>query len=256
MRLMVCLSLGVLSTRAVAQAPLRVADSLYAALKPADAVEWYQKALGADSGSYEVLWKTARAVVDVAKQLEGKPDARQTRDSLYGVAHLYAVRAVRANPDDANGHFVLALALGRLSRTKGGKERVRYGRTIYDEAARALTLPGRHDGPHHILGAWHAEVRRLSPISRFFAKTFFGGGFLSIASWDSAVVHLEAAVKEDPTHLYHHFELAEILIDLDRYGEARKELAAVASLPPTSDVLDPVYQRRAKDLSNRIARKN
>jgi hypothetical protein len=30
----------------------------------------------------------------------------------------------------------------------------------------------------------------------------------------------------------------------------------VESLPPTSDVMDPVYQARAKDLLGRIATKN
>jgi len=238
-----------------AQSALARADSLYDALKPDRALVLYQQALSRDSTSYEALWKAGRAAVDVAKQLEDDDHARQTRDSIYTVAWIYAVRATRADSMDGNGHFVLALALGRLSRTKGGKERVRYGRLIYDEAALALKLPGRHDGPNHILGAWHAEVERLSSMSRFFARTFLGGGFLSRASWDSAVVHLQAAIAEKPAYLYHHLELAEVLVDLKRYEEARVQLNAVAILPPTSDVMDPKYKKRAVELLEEVRSK-
>ena len=223
-------------------------DSLYAALKPGEALTWYREALAADSTSYPALWKADRAAVDVAKQME-------KGDILYDLARRYAERAIRADSTDPDGHFVLALALGRLSRTKGGRERVRFGRIIYDEAAHAVALKPEHDGAHHILGAWHAEVKRLSGISRFFARTFFGGAFLSRANWDSSVAHLEQAVTLDPAYIYHHLELAEVLIDLKRYDEARTQLNAIAPLPPTSDVLDPMYKKKAAELLEEVRRK-
>ncbi|MSR06580.1 MAG: tetratricopeptide repeat protein [Gemmatimonadetes bacterium] len=242
MRLFTTLILAaILPLAAQAQTPLAVGDSLTKALKPAEALAWYQKSLAADSSSYEVLWKAGRAAADIAKQME-------KGDSLYDVARRYAERAIRAHSAAPDGHFVLALALGRLARTKGGRDRVRYGQIIYDEAAKAIAIKPDHDGAHHILGAWHAEVERLSGITRFFAKAFFGGAFLSRANWDSSVVHLELAVAENPAYIYHHLELAEVLIDLKRYDEARQQLAAIAPLPPTSDVLDPGYKKRAATL--------
>ncbi len=246
---------AVLARAAGAQSRQPTADSLYDALKPAEALALYEDALRRDSVSYDLLWKAGRAAVDVAKLLEEDSRARQARDSLYGLARGYAEAAVRADSMGSEGHFVLALALGRLSRTKGGRDRVRYGRLIYDEAALALALPGRHDGAEHILGAWHAEVERLSSLSRFFARTFFGAGFLSRASWDSAVVHLEAAVALRPTYIYHRLELARVYVDLGRYGDAEAQLAAVAPLPPTSDVLDQKYKREAADLLAEVRRK-
>lgn len=222
-------------------------DSLHDAMQPAAALEQYRAAF--DASNDEMLWRFARSQMDVAKQLGD--DQGELRDSLYGVARLYAETAVRVNEGGADGHFVLASALGRLSRTKSGRARVRFGKQIYEEAARALALNPNHDGAHHVIGAWHAEVRRLSGLTRTFARAFLGGGFMSMASTDSAAVHLEQAVENRPDYIYHHLELAEVYVDLGRYAEARTELELVSTLPH-SDVLDTQYQREARELLQEI----
>jgi tetratricopeptide (TPR) repeat protein len=221
-------------------------DSLTDALEPVEALEAYRAAYLTDQ-RYEAMWKFAGAQVDVAKQLHGK-DQRALRDSLYGVARLYAEAAVRADSLDAEGHFMVANALGRLSRTRGGKERVRFAEIIYDEATRAIELDPTHDGAHHVLGAWHAEVKRLSGMTKFFAKMFFGAGFLDRASWDSSVVHLERAVELRPEYLYHRLELAQVYAELGRVSDARAQLEALLRLTPTSDAADPEYQEEARTL--------
>lgn len=233
---------------------LAAGDSLIDALDPAGALEHYRNAFQQDQSNYEVLWKFARAQIDVAKQLEGK-QYRDQRDSLFWVASLYADSARKTNPQDPEGHFMLAQALGRLSRERGGQERVEFGRQIYDAAARALELDPHHDGAHHVLGAWHAEVKRLSGIARFFARVFLGAGYLNRASWDSAVVHLEQAVDGAPDYIYHRLELAEIYVDLERDPDARFQLEQIAELPPTSDVHDQQYKREAARLLEAVRKR-
>ena len=100
-------------------------------------MEHYRAAHLADPSDYEAIWKFARAQIDVAKQLLGDSNER-LRDSLYGVAVAMAEGATYLDSLDAEGHAILAAAVGRLSRTKSGRERVRYGKEVYDEAARAL----------------------------------------------------------------------------------------------------------------------
>src|SRR6185295_2799965 len=147
----------------------------------------YQAALAVDSLSYQANWKAARAIADVAKQIQGNADSlKQRRDSLYSVGRSYAERAIRADSTRADGHYALSMVLGRLSRTKGSKERVRYAKIIYDEATRAVQIDSNYDNAHHVLGAWNAEVKRLSGLQRFFAKALFGGGFMDKANWDDA----------------------------------------------------------------------
>lgn len=238
-----------------AQSPtvlLAAGDSLTAALRPDLALERYEAALGEAPVAYEALSKAGRAAADVAQQIEANDARSRTlRDSLYQLARAYAERAIRADSTDADGHFVLALALGRVSRTRGGRERVRFGRIIYDASARALALRPDHDGAHHVLGAWHAEVKRLPGVTRFWARVLFGAGFLGRAGWDSATTHLERAVELDPQHVYHRLELAEIYVDLQRYADATAQLEAIATLPD-GDVMDPRYRRKAAELLDEI----
>jgi tetratricopeptide (TPR) repeat protein len=198
--------------------------------------------------SYDANWKAARAIADVAKQIQGNADSlKNRRDSLYSVGRRYAERAIRADSTKADGHYALAMVLGRLSRTKGSKERVRYAKIIFDEATRAVEINPDHDNAHHVLGAWNAEVLRLSGIQRFFAKALFGGGFMSRANWDDAVQHLERAVVIRPEHIYHRLELAEVYTDLGKYSKAREQLQVIPRLPEL-DVLDHQYKQDAAAL--------
>lgn len=227
-------------------------DSATTALQPDVALRHFQAALALDSTSYEANWKAARAIADVAKQIEGNADSlKKRRDSLYTVGRGYAERAIRADSLGADGHYALAMVLGRLSRTKGSKERVRYAKLIFDEASRAVALDPNHDGSHHVLGAWNAEVKRLSGIQRFFAKALFGGGFMGRANWNDAVRHLERAVAIAPEGIFHRLELAEVYTDLGRYSQAREQLTVIPTLP-IADVLDPQYIEDAAALLDDI----
>lgn len=222
-------------------------DSLWEALQPAAAIVPYAAALVRDQQRAEAWWKYARSQVDVAKQLMDDDD-REARDSIYGIARAYAQSALNFDIDDADAHFVLALVLGEQSRTRGGRERVQFAAEIYDEATRAITLNPEHDGAMHILGAWHGEVRRLSGLTRFFAKTLFGGGFLDRANWDSATTYLERAVAIKPSYIFHRLELARIYVDVDRPDDALRQLEAIVPLAPTGDVLDPRHKAEAAKL--------
>ena len=244
---------GVLATSAFGQTTsehIHRGDSAFEALEPEIALEHYRAAHLSDPQHYEAIWKFARSQVDVAKMLIDDSTAER-RDSLYGVAVAMAEGATYFDSLDAEGHAILASAIGRLSRTKGGRERVRYGREIYDEAAWAIELDPNHDGAHHVIGAWHAEIMRLSGVAKFFAKTFMGGGFMEKASRDSAVAHLTRATEIRPEYVFHHLELAEVFVELERYDEARQALQVVLELP-VSDVSDPMHKETAAALLEEI----
>src|SRR2546429_7135389 len=202
---------------------IALGDSAYAALAPQQALGHYRAALALDSLNYQALWKAGRELVDIAKQIEGKDDSsKHLRDSLYTLARAEGEAAVRVNPRGADGHFTVGQALGRLSRTKGGKERVRFAKLIYDEGMKAIELDSTHDGANHLIGAWHAEVKRLSGFQKFFAKALFGGGFLDKGNWEDAQRYLEKAVALKPQNIFHRLELGEVYVDLGKYSKARE----------------------------------
>jgi len=229
-------------------ADIRAGDSLETALQPEAAAARFRAALAIDSTNYEALWKESRALVNVAKQIDSKEDAlKDRRDSLYVHAQALAEAAVRVNRQGAQGHSMVAQALGRLSRTRGGKERVRFARTIYDEAIAATDLDSTNDPAYHVLGAWNAEIKRLSGLQRFFAKTLFGASFMDKANWDDAQRYLIRAVALNPQNIYHRLELAQVYIDLKRYDKARELLTSIHDLP-IADVLDHKYKTDAETL--------
>jgi tetratricopeptide (TPR) repeat protein len=217
------------------------------------ALAHYEAALAIDSTAYEANWRAAIALLDEGEQI---PDSVRSpeRDSLYARAEAMARRAVAADSMGANGHFALALAVGRASLTMGKKERIRRARIIRDEALKTIALDPRHDGAYHILGRWNAEIMRLSGLSRFFAKSLLGAGIFGKASWEGAVSNMERAVALDPGRLYHRLELAEIYVDRKRYDDARAELAQLAALPDR-EIMDTMYRREGAELAEKIAKR-
>ena len=221
---------------------LLLGDEAYTALRPVDAIAHYEAAVAQDSGAYDALWKASRSLADLA---EYEPDKAKRAD-MYRRAERFARLAVAVNPDDAEAHFHLARALGRVALSHGPKDRVKYGKAVREEALEALRLDPDHDGAYHVLGRWNAEIMRLSGLSRFFAKSFLGGQILGSARWDEAVRLLSRAVEVDPQRLAHHLDLARIYRDIDQPEQARVHYQHVIDGAVT-DYNDSHYKREAAD---------
>jgi len=226
---------------------IALGDREHAAMNAAGALAHYEAAVKADPKYDEALWKASRDAVDLG---EFNADEVQ-REAYFAEGEKYARRAVAANPNDAEGHFVLARALGRVALTLGVKQRVNYAKEIRMQALEALKYDSLHPGALHVMGRWNAEIMRLSGFSRFVARRFLGAGVFKYASWEEAIDNLERAAELDPGRIYHHLDLAEVYLDRKRDAEARAELEKVAGLPER-DVLDPVYKARAAALLARL----
>lgn len=217
-------------------------DSAHAQLKPEEALTHYRAAIALDSSNYEALWKASRDAVDLAEFL---PD-KDKRTALFAEAEHFATRAVEVNPGDAEGHFHVARALGRVALTLGKKERVKYAKQVRDHALEALKIDSLHPGALHVMGRWNAEVMRLSGLSRFFATNFLGGDIFSQASWNEAIRYLQKAVEVDPHRLTHHLDLAEIYADNKQKDKAREQFQLVID-GPISDYNDQHYKDEARE---------
>ena len=200
-------------------------------------------ALAQEPASYEANWRLAHVLVDLGKQ---SPDSigGPGRDSLYLLAVSYARRAVAANPEGADGHFVLANALGRHALTLSRRERLRLAMEIRTEALRALGSDPAHAGAYHVLGRWHAEIMRLSGVERFVARTLMGGAIVELASWEEAERNLRFAVQHGPDRIFHRLDLARVLIDRGNAATAQDQLEAIGRMK-LIEPMDTVYQREA-----------
>lgn len=212
---------------------------------------WLEQAVSADPTGYEPNWRLALVLVDLGRQT---PDnvKDKARDALYDRAESYARTAVDANPNGADGHFVLANAVGQASLTKSKKERVERASEIRTAALRAVQNDPNHSGAWHVLGRWHAEIQRLTGMEKFFARTFLGAAIFDVASWDEAERSLRRAVTLDPDRIFHRLDIAEVLVDREKWAAAREQLDAVERLPAT-DPLDGVHKARGRELTARVA---
>jgi FimV-like protein len=222
-------------------------DSLYRAIQVRESLAEYTAVLAADSSNYEALWRASRNIADLA---EYDPDASH-RKAQYRLAEQLARKAIAVNPGDAEAHFDLARALGRVALSVGKKDRVKYAKEIREHALEALRLQPDHPGALHVLGVWNAEVMRLSGLTRFFAKNFLGGRVFDQASWPNAVRYMERAVAVDPARIVHRLDLAQIYIDTDEKDKAREQLERMLDAPQV-ELNDPKYKDEAKAILERL----
>lgn len=216
-------------------------DRLRELLRPRDALAAYERAVEGDPENFEALWKVARESVQLGMLAPEEPV------QWYLHAEEHARRAVAARPRAAEGHSWLAVALGRRAMEEGVRTRVRLSEAVREEAMIALELDSLDPVAHHVLGQWHAEVRRLSGIERFLATKILGGDALERASREEARSHLERAVELAPGGLIHRLELARIYRDLGQGDLALQQLQEVIERPALV-ATDPLHKQEAQEM--------
>jgi tetratricopeptide (TPR) repeat protein len=220
---------------------------------PTTALQHFERALASDSTDYEANWRGALALITLGQQTPPSVKSPE-RDSLYARAERLARRAVQSDSLGADGHFILARAIGQTALAKGTKERIRLAGEVRREALRAIELNPMHDGAYHVLGRWNAEIMRLPGLSRLFAREFLGAGIFSQASWEGAISNLQRAVEIDPTRIIHRLDLAQVYVNRRRYDDARQQLATLDTLP-IHDFNDPRLKADGARLLRKLGEK-
>ncbi|MDZ7271454.1 MAG: hypothetical protein ONB30_00650 [candidate division KSB1 bacterium] len=213
-------------------------DKSYENFDNKGALEAYRRATLADSTNCEAWWKLARAYVDVGEQAD-----KTQRRQYYSLGEKAARKAVGLCPNNADAHFELAVAVGRVALDVGGKTKVELSKEVKAEGEKALELDPEHDGALHLLGRWHREVANLSGVLKAFAKVLYGG--LPPASNEQAIAYFKKAIAVKPEHINHHLELARTYRMVNNWAAAKEHYEKVLALP-VSDADDPTYKEEAK----------
>ena len=234
---------GLGTPAAVVEAGIRDGDAAHTSLRPREAYAVFEGLLTEHPGEYDVLWRAAREAVNLGMLSADGTD----RAAWYEAAEGYARRARAADPNGIRGAEWLAIALGRRALDMGPRARVRLATEIRAIAEEALSLDSLSAGAHHVLGEWHAEIRRLSGLERWLARSFLGGDVFEQASWEEAEVHLLRATELEPGGLIHHLGLAQLYLDRGQLDQARDQLREVLDRPAVEPV-DPLHKQAAQDL--------
>lgn len=226
--------------RAQADAAAR-GDRLMADSRTEAAVEAYRAGLAAHPDDPTLLWKTARAISNLADETPGDAGDEARMEEAVELSR----RAIRAGPGISRAHTTLAASLGKLALFRGGKQKVELAREVGREARRAAELDPQDFAPFTVLGVLERELATLNPLLRGFAGALFGG--VPDASLDRSAALLGRAVRLAPAYVAPHLELARTYVEMDRDEEARVELEKALALPPR-ERLDAVLQDRAREL--------
>jgi len=225
---------------------VQLAERDRAARNAPAALARYESALTGEPANYDLLWRASREASELG---ESAPERAQ-RTALNAKAEGYARRAIATDAGGADGHFVLAVALGRTALSVGARERVRYAAEIRSAALAAIAIDPQHAGALHVLGVWNAEVMRLNSLARFAARTLLGGRVFDQASWPEATRYMEAAVAADPGRITHRLDLATIYADTGNKPRARTTCEGVLTMPVV-EYNDARYKQQCEQLLGR-----
>jgi tetratricopeptide (TPR) repeat protein len=229
------------------EGPASRLDELHLRLDPEAALDLADSLLLEDATNYEYLWRAARAAVSLG-MLAGVP---KEASRYFDRAEAFARDAVDVDPDGTMGHHFVAVTVGQRALSEGIRTRVAMAEEVRQQAEVVLALDSTYAAAYHVLGRWHAEVKRLGRVSGFVARRIFGGDQFGDASWEEAERLMRQAIELDPQASMHHLELARILIDTDRPDEARAELRLVLDLP-VREPIDPLHHQQAQELLRQL----
>lgn len=202
--------------------------------------------LNADPTDYKSVCKASFLYSTCGNRLN---DVEQKRN-YFGLAKRYAAVAIKRQPNDAEGHYLMAIAMGRLALISGPKDKVGASREIKQHVDEALKLNPNHAGAWFLLGKWNYEVSNLNFAEVAAAKYLFGG-LPDGASVDNAISAYKKAIELNPNKLLYRSDLAIAYIDQNKFDAAKQELKTLLMMKQIEQD-DPKIVAKAKQLLNDI----
>jgi Flp pilus assembly protein TadD len=152
-----------------------------------------------------------------------------------------ALRAVQADPENANARLSLAIVYGRVAEHEGARRKVELSRLIKQEAEAAVRLDPGQELAWHILGRWNYELANFNPVLKALAQTIYGK--FPDASNAKAAEHLQKAIALNPRSVLHHVELGRTYAALGEKTKARQEIEKGLALPSLAKDDEETKQR-------------
>ena len=166
------------------------------------------------------------------------------RDEYYLAAKIYAETALKIDATNSESNCVMAIALGRATMSKSGKEKITYVREIKKHADAAIKYDPQNFKAWHVLGRWHYEISSLNALERSMVKLFYGG--FPPSSFTMAINAFEKARELRPEFILNYFEMAKAYKDNNNKAKAIACLQSLVLLPiQTED--DPVIKENARN---------
>lgn len=176
----------------------------------------FQKLMKADSANANYLANGSYFYSRYGRQQA--TEAEQMK--YYHTGEYLARKAIRTDEKNAEAHYALALALGRINENAGSKQKIANAKVIKKEADRAIELNPKHAGAYHILGRWHRTVAGFGSFEKVMINSFFGG-VPPGGTFADAVTNFQKAIGLEPKYMLHQYELAVTYHEMGKNIEAK-----------------------------------
>ncbi|MBX2934457.1 MAG: hypothetical protein KF825_09435 [Ferruginibacter sp.] len=151
------------------------------------------------------------------------------RDDYYKWAVKYADAALNIAPDNSEANCVMAIALGRSSMTKSGRDKIDNAREIKKYLDVALKNDPHNFKAWHVLGRWQYEISNLNAVERGIVKVFYGG--MPLVTLQQSIASFERARSLRPEFLLNYLEMAKAYKENNQKTKAIAYLQQMLSLP-------------------------
>ena len=174
-------------------------------------------------------------------------DAAMSED-YYSAAKTYAGIALKVNPNNSESNCVMAIALGRSSLNKSGKEKIISAREIRKYVDAAIKNDPKNFKAWHVLGRWHYELSTLSGLEKAAVKLFYGG--LPASSLQESILAFEKSQSITDGFVLNYLEMAKAYYKNNQRAKAIAVLTRMLTVPNQTED-DPVIKEDGKKLLNK-----
>jgi tetratricopeptide (TPR) repeat protein len=220
---------------------LQEAEKLENALNEKGALEKYQLAVRMNPANLLALNKCS----ELCSRVGNRETTQKARFDYYQAAQTFASIALKIDPQNASANCMMAIALGRLSLEKSGKEKVKAAKEIKKYADLAVKNDPLNAKAWHVIGRWQYEVSNLSFVEKAAVKVLFGG--MPKSSFKEAVAAFEKAKNLSPNFVINYLELAKAYKKNGEKAKARAAINTMLQLPNTTED-DEASKTNAKKL--------
>ncbi|MFM2358854.1 MAG: hypothetical protein RLY16_847 [Bacteroidota bacterium] len=220
---------------------IKEAEKQEALLNERGALDKFREALKLQPNHLYVLNKCSELCSRVGKS---QPNA-QAREDYYNAAQIYAGIALKFYPKDSEANCLMAIALGRITLNKKGKDKINSVKEIKRYVDASLLYNPNNYKAWHVLGRWHYELSNLNVFERAAIKLFFGG--MPKSSFAASVSAFEKAAQNSHEFILNYFELAKAYYKNDQEQKAIQTLKYLLQIT-NHTAEDEVTKQQARDL--------
>ena len=201
------------------------ADSLESVPNEMGSFEKFKEVLKIQSTNLHALSKCSEMCSRIGKRQKDT----QLRDNYYSAAKIYAETALKIDPVNAEASCSLAIALGRSTMSKTGKEKMLNAKEIRKYLDISIKSNPNYFLAWHVLGRWHYELSSLNFLEKTAVNIFYGG--LPSTSFKESIAAFEKSETLTHGFVLNYFEMAKAYVKINDRKRAVAILKDMLNLP-------------------------